>query len=241
MNTPHTVKAFDQDLGALAESIRAMGELAGTQFSAAVRSLLHSDLSLANRAIHDDDRLDALRREISAAAAVVIARRQPVAMDLEEVLAFMRTAADLERIGDLAKNIAKRSTAVISTHFPPDIVARLEQLAGLVSKQLEAALRAFVTRDAELALIARRQDEMIDELHTTMFQDLVARLGLDPARAVEFVHLLFCAKNIERIGDHATHVAEASYLIATGHRPEQERRRFDDSSTVTVGGPTPEA
>jgi phosphate transport system protein len=236
MNVPHTVKAFDQDLGVLADSIKTMGELAGAQLAAAVHSLSHADVSLANRVIADDSQLDVLRKEISAAAATLIARRQPVAMDLEEVLAFLRTAADLERIGDLAKNIAKRSTAVVSGHFPPELVERIDRLAGLVSNQLDAALRAFVARDAEQALLSRRQDEMIDALHTTMFRDLVARLGSDPAQTIGYVHLLFCAKNIERIGDHAVHVAEASYLIATGHVPDQERRRLDDSSTSASVG-----
>ena len=125
MSSPHTVKAFDQELKALTRNVTAMGEFAGAQFSTAVRALLHGDWTLAQQVIDHDRRLDALRTELSTAAATVIARRQPLATDLTEVLATFRIAEDLERIGDLAKNIAKRATAVASSHFPEDIVERL--------------------------------------------------------------------------------------------------------------------
>ena len=235
MSNPHTVKAFDQDLKALTRNVIAMGEFAGAQFSAAVRALLHGDWSLAQQVIDHDRRLDALRTELSTAAATVIARRQPLATDLAEVLATFRIAEDLERIGDLAKNIAKRATAVASSHFPEDMVERLDRLATLASDHLKGALDTFVARDAEQALIVRQQDEKIDALYTEIFKDLVGQLSIDPTQTIGFVHLLFCAKNIERIGDHATHIAEAAYLIATGHRPEPERQRLDTSSTFTGG------
>ena len=235
MSNPHTVKAFDQDLKALTRNVTAMGEFAGAQFAAAVRALLHGDWSLAQQVIDHDRRLDALRTELSTAAATVIARRQPLATDLTEVLATFRIAEDLERIGDLAKNIAKRATAVASSHFPEDMVERLDRLATLASDHLKGALDTFVGRDAEQALIVRQQDEKIDALYTEIFKDLVGQLSIDPTQTIGFVHLLFCAKNIERIGDHATHIAEAAYLIATGHRPEAERQRLDTSSTFTGG------
>jgi phosphate transport system protein len=232
MTHPHTVKAFDRELQALTRNTQVLGEFAGAQFSDAARALLHGDWSLAQKVIDQDRRLDALRTELSTAAATVIARRQPLATDLDEVLATFRIAEDLERIGDLAKNIAKRATAVASSSFPEDIVTRLDRLAGLASDHLKGALETFVARDPERALIIRTQDEMIDALYTEIFADLVSRLAVDPTLAIGFVHLLFCAKNIERIGDHATHIAEAAYLIATGHRPEPERRRLDQSSTM---------
>ncbi len=197
-----------------------------------MRALLRADWSLAQRVIDQDRRLDALRTELTTAAATVIARRQPLATDLDEVLATFRVSEDLERIGDLAKNIAKRATAVASSYFPEDIVTRLDRLSGLASEHLKAALETFMARDAERALIVRTQDEIIDALYTEVFTDLVSKLTADPAQAIGFVHLLFCAKNIERVGDHATHIAEAAYFIATGHRPEPERRRMDDSSTL---------
>jgi len=240
MSNPHIVRAFDQELKGLTNNTRVLGQFAGTQFADAVKALLHGDWSLAQRVIDQDRRLDALRTELSTAAATVIARRQPLATDLDEVLATFRIAEDLERIGDLAKNIAKRATAVASASFPPDIVTRLDRLSTLASDHLKGALEAYLARDGERALIVRTQDEMIDTLYTEIFSDMVSRLTIDPSQAIGFVHLLFCAKNIERIGDHATHIAEAAYLIATGHRPGPERRRLDESSTHTGSPPRDE-
>jgi len=233
MSQPHFVKAFDQELDTLTSSIGAMGDFAGTQFTDAVRALLHGDMLLAQRVIDQDRQLDALRRDLSASAAMVIARRQPLAGDLDEVLADFRIVEDLERIGDLAKNIAKRAAAISGTTFPSDLVQSLEKLSALASDQLMRALATFVARDADEALAVRENDEAIDQMHTVIFRDLVSRMGADQTQVVGFVHLLFCAKNIERIGDHATHIAEAAYLKATGHRPEAERRRLDESSSVT--------
>lgn len=233
MNPPHIVKAFDRELKALTRNAQALGDFVGAQFTDAVRALLHGDWSLAQKVIDQDRRADALRTELSTAAATVIARRQPLATDLDEVLATFRIAEDLERIGDLAKNIAKRATAVASSGFPEDVVARLDRLAVLASTHLKGALEAFVARDSERALIVRTQDEMIDATYTEIFSELVTRLKNEPEQAIGFVHLLFCAKNIERIGDHATHIAEAAYVIVTGHRPDPERRRLDDSSTMS--------
>ena len=232
MEHPHIVRAFDQELNTLTSNVRVMGEFAGAQFSEAVRALLHGDWALAQKVIDQDRRLDALRTELSTAAATLIARRQPLATDLDQVLATFRISEDLERIGDLAKNIAKRATAVASGRFPNDIVERLEHLASLAAKHLERALETFVARDAEQAMVVRQLDEKLDKLYTEIFGELVTRLSVDPAHAIGFVHLLFCAKNIERIGDHATHIAEAAYHIATGRRPEPERQRLDQSSTM---------
>src|SRR5271165_6109794 len=155
MNTPHTVKAFDQELNALTRNVTAMGEFAGVQFMEAVQALLRGDGSLAQEVIDRDRRLDALRTELSTAAATVIARRQPLATDLDQVLATFRIAEDLERIGDLAKNIAKRATAVASSHFPEDIVKRLDLLSDLAALLLKGAVDAYVERDAEKALALR--------------------------------------------------------------------------------------
>ena len=116
----------------------------------------------------------------------------------------------------------------------------LQALSDLAAAQLRDALAAFVARDAEAALEIRRRDETIDELHTAIFRDLVSRMGAEPSQVIGFVHLLFCAKNIERIGDHATHVAEAAYLRATGHLPESDRKRLDESSTTSRATLTPD-
>ncbi len=237
MTHPHIVKAYDLDLQTLTSSVGAMGDFAGAQFVDAIQALLTRDMVLARRVIDQDRQLDALRRDLSNVAATVIARRQPMAADLEEVLADFRIVEDLERIGDLAKNIAKRATAIANTNFPEPIVKSLGQLASLASQQLKDAIDTYITRDAEQALLVRQNDEQIDELHTEIFRNIVALMKDHHDEVIGLVHLLFCAKNIERIGDHATHIAEAAYLTATGHPPTQERRRLDLSSTVGIDDP----
>ena len=233
MPNSHIVKAFDQELDTLTSSIGAMGDFAGNQFTDAVQALLHGDMALAHRVIELDRQLDALRRDLSASAAMVIARRQPLAGDLDEVLSDFRIVEDLERIGDLAKNIAKRATATSGAPFPAEVVQMMEKLAALAAEQLVRALATFASRNAEEAMLVRQNDEAIDAMHTAVFRDLVTRMSGDQAQVVGYVHLLFCAKNIERIGDHATHIAEAAYLKATGRRPELERRNLDESSSIT--------
>ncbi|OGB27453.1 MAG: phosphate transport system regulatory protein PhoU [Burkholderiales bacterium RIFCSPLOWO2_02_FULL_57_36] len=237
MTHPHIVKAFDQELQTLASSIGAMGDFAGAQFVDAMQALLTSDIPLAQRVIEQDRQLDALRRDLLAAAATVIARRQPLANDLGEVLADFRIAEDLERIGDLAKNIAKRATAIAGARFPEKIDGNLRQLGQLASQLLKDAIEAYITRDAEQAMLTRQHDEQIDELHTDIFRTIVAHMKQDHDEVIGLVHLLFCAKNIERIGDHATHIAEAAYETATGRRPVAERRRLDLSSTMGIIDP----
>lgn len=229
MTNPHIVKSFDQELQALMASIGAMGDFAGAQFVDAVRALLTGDAPLAERVIAQDRKLDALRSDLLAAAATVIARRQPLAADLDEIMADFRIVEDLERIGDLAKNIAKRATAIASDQLPVNLVRNFRQFAVLAYEHLRDALATYNTRDAQRALVVRQQDEKVDEQYTAIFRDIVSRLGADQTQVIGFVHLLFCAKNIERIGDHATRIAEAAYRAATGQQPEPERRRLDQS------------
>ncbi len=229
----HIVKAFDRELAALAQSISTMGEFAALQFSRSVAALLHRNPTEAQQVIDLDRELDTLRRDVSTSAASVITKRQPVAADLDEVLADFRVAEDLERVGDLAKNTAKRAVAVASREFPPELIASLESLAGAASDQLRAALAAYIQRDAQQALAARLQDEALDEQHTQVFREIVSRASGDQSHVVGYIHLVFCAKNIERVGDHAAHIAEAAYTLATGHAPDTERRRLDDSSLIT--------
>lgn len=239
MNHPHIVKAFDSELKTLSTGVASMGDYAIAQFSDAINALLHHDMELAQRVIEQDRQLDALRRDLSAVIASVIARRQPMATDLEEVLADFRIVEDLERVGDLAKNIAKRATALVNARFPADLVHELKRLAEMASTQLDRALNSYLERNAENAIMIRDQDQQVDVLHSQVFRKIVDRMTQDQTQVLDLVHLLFCAKNIERIGDHATHIAEAAYLTATGHRPLSERPRGDTSSTMTAGDSLP--
>lgn len=232
MSLAHTTTVFDQELEQLSGNIRMMGNFAGSQFTDAVKSLLQGDTALARQVVDQDQQLDALRHELSASAALVIARRQPVAIDLNEVLADFRIVEDLERIGDLAKNIAKRAIALAGAPIPADLATRMDQMAALAASQLQRALDTFAASDADAALAVRQQDEAVDELHTLLFREIVARMGGESNPTINFVHLLFSAKNIERVGDHAAHVAEAAYIKATGREPDMERQRLDESSST---------
>ena len=232
MAPPHIVKEYDQELKTLASSIGAMADFAGIQFEDSVQALLHGDLMLAQRVIDQDRQLDALRRDLSAAAAFVIARRQPMATDLDEVMSDFRIVEDLERIGDLAKNTAKRAIAVAGVSFPSDIVKMLDRFSKLAANLLKRAIETYIARDADESLSVRQLDEELDEMHTEIFKDIASRMSTDQTQIIDYVHLLFCAKNIERIGDHATHIAEAAYFTVTGQRPPVERRRLDQSSLI---------
>jgi phosphate transport system protein len=230
--THHTARSFDRELTALSDSISTMGEFALRQVQDSTLALVEQDRGLATRVIDQDKRLDEFQKEISAAASIVIARRQAFASDLDILLGNLKIAEDLERIGDLAKNNAKRTLAMMGLELPGEVLARMRELANLAADQLAQALATYENRDAPGALRVRKQDEAIDELHTMLFGETVTRMSSAPSLNVAFVHLLFCAKNIERIGDHATHIAEAAYVRATGDAITAERRRRDGSSFV---------
>lgn len=232
MTKNHIVKAFDEELGELTTLIVAMGSLAAMLFDEAVQALLQSNIEVALNVIDQDQQIDALKRKVTDRAALVITRRQPVAGDLDEILAGFKIIEDLERIGDLAKNIAKRATVIAGEPFPLDIAEDVERLSGLASAQVRQGLDAYVSRNAEQALIIRQQDDAIDKLHTALFKKILLRMTEEHAHVAGFVHLLFCAKNIERVGDHATNIAEAAYLVATGVMPADERVAHDGSSTT---------
>lgn len=232
MTKTHILKAFDEELKDLTTKTLAMGNLAALLFAEAVQALLQSNTEMALRVIDQDRQIDALKREVTDRSALVITRRQPVAGDLDEILADFKVIEDLERIGDLAKNIAKRATVIANGAFPQDIVEDVERLSGLALTQVRQGLDAYASRNAEQALTIRQQDDVIDELHTALFRKILAHMTANQGHVVDFVHLLFCAKNIERVGDHATNIAEAAYLAATGALPPDERETHDGSSTT---------
>jgi phosphate transport system protein len=193
-----------------------MGDFALAQFNDAIRALLTHDTALAQRVVEQDRMLDALRRDLSASAALVIAKRQPLASDLEEVLADLRIVEDLERIGDLAKNIGRRTIEMSSASVPAALAASIEAMVELTSGQLRTALDAFVERDPQRASRVNERDDQVDETHHQIVAEMVTLMGEERTHVADFVHLLFCVKNIERIADHAVNVAKAAYLKSTG-------------------------
>jgi phosphate transport system protein len=231
----HTVSAYEQELRGLAGRIAEMGGLAEQLVGDSVGALVRSDGALAQRVVTDDVRLDKMQRETEERAILIIARRQPMAMDLREIVAAMRISGDLERIGDLAKNIAKRVTAISGALPQKRLLTGLEHMAEIALMQLKAVLDAFASRDDAAARAVRERDDEIDALYTSLFRELLTYMMEDPRNISMCTHLLFCAKNIERIGDHATNIAETVHYVITGSAFEGERPKADHTADAMVG------
>lgn len=236
MTQSHIMTAYDEELRFLSRRIAEMGGMAEQMASDAVRALVNADAALAQRVISDDAILDAAEREITDKAILTIARRQPVANDLREIMGSIRIASDLERVGDLGKNTAKRVIAVQQTGVPRALARGMEHLSELALAQLKDVLDVYTTRSAEKAQAIRDRDEEIDAMYTSLFRELLTYMMEDPRNITSCTHLLFCAKNIERIGDHATNIAETIYYMTTGSQPDGERPKDDNTATMTVQG-----
>ncbi|MBX4862655.1 phosphate signaling complex protein PhoU [Rhizobium sophorae] len=232
MASTHIFSAYDDDLKFLSRRISEMGGLAEQMVSESVRALVNGDTALAQKVISDDVILDHAEREIGDKAIVTIARRQPMASDLREIMGSIRIAADLERVGDLGKNTAKRVIAVQSTGVPRKLARGLEHLSELALVQLKEVLDVYTNRSADKANAIRERDNEIDAMYTSLFRELLTYMMEDPRNITSCTHLLFCAKNIERIGDHATNIAETIYYMATGAQPEGDRPKDDSANTV---------
>ena len=232
MVSHHIISAYDDELKYLTRRISEMGGIAEQMCSDAVRALVNSDSALAQKVISDDVILDHSEREIQDKAIVTIAKRQPVASDLREIVGTLRIAGDLERVGDLGKNTAKRVIAVQGTGVPRRLARGIEHLSELALSQLKEVLDVYATRSPDKAVSIRERDEEIDAMYTSLFREMLTYMMEDPRNITTCTHLLFCAKNIERIGDHATNIAETIYYMATGAQPEGERPKDDTANTV---------
>jgi phosphate transport system protein len=226
----HTVTSFDEDLDAIDTLIRDMGDLADSMVAASARSLVTSDIALAQRVISDDAVMDARQRELDDRAITLIAKRQPVAQDLRSVVGAIRMAGDLERIGDLAKNIAKRVGAVGEGVAPRELSHSIEVMAQAVIGQIDAAIALYESRDDEGLIRLRDEDEKIDVQYTSVFRELLTYMMEDPRNITACTHLLFCAKNLERIGDHVTNIAENAYYVLTGRQLPLNRPKRDETA-----------
>jgi phosphate transport system protein len=230
--TEHTVTAFDEDLEAVGRLIREMGDLAAAMVRSATRALLDLDDALAHNIVSQDAVMDAMQRDLDERAITLIARRQPVAADLRAVVGAIRMAADLERIGDLAKNIAKRVGAVGGTVAPRRFAHGIDAMTGLVLGQIGSVIRRYEACDAEGLSALRAGDETIDIQYTAVFRELLTYMMEDPRNITACTHLLFCAKNIERIGDHVTNIAENAYYVLTGRQLSPDRPKQDETAAV---------
>jgi phosphate transport system protein len=230
MTERHIVSAYDEELQGVTRAVTQCGGLAEQLVSQSIVALTRLDTDIAQAVIEDDKKIDALQREIEAMAISLIARRQPVAADLREVVAAIRIANDLERVGDLAKNIAKRVIAIQGELHSQKIVHGVEHMAELALAQLKNVLDSYASRDVREADTVWARDQEIDALHTSLFRELLTYMMEDPRNITFCTHLLFCAKNIERIGDHATNIAETVHYLVTGEPLTEERPK---QSSVT--------
>lgn len=227
----HIVTSFEDDLQDLSRMIAEMGGRAEQIAERSATALLRSDISVAHDVIEADKKVDALHRQIEEHAVVLIARRQPMAQDLREAIAAIRIASDLERIGDLGKNIAKRAVVIQSETFSQKLRFGVEHLSELGQRQVKKVLDAYAARDLDKAREVCARDEEIDAVYTSLFRELLTYMMEDPRNITMCTHLLFCAKNIERIGDHATNIAETVYYLITGEQWDEPRQ----SSTQIEG------
>ena len=228
----HTVHSYDEELAVLSSKIAKMGGLAERVLGQSFEALERRDPDLAANTIAEDDEIDQLQREIEEQAVIMIARRQPMAYDLRQIMAALRISSDLERIGDLGKNIAKRAVAVVTEQQPKQLMLGLKHMGELALCQLKDVLDAFVERDAERALNVWYKDEEIDSMYNSLFRELLTYMMEDPRNIGLCTHLLFGAKNIERVGDHATNIAETVYYLVHGRPITDERPKGDTTSST---------
>jgi phosphate transport system protein len=229
-NTAHTVKSFDDDIAQLRAVISRMGGPCETQIADAVDALVSRNIDAARVVIDGDRRLDQLEAEAEMLAVRIIALRAPLADDLREIVAALKIAGVLERIGDYAKNIAKRTTVVAQSQ-PVGPAVIIPEMARIVVEIIRDTMDAFVDRDALKSVALLSRDQQVDEFYNSLFRSLLTFMMENPHYITPSTHLLFVAKNLERIGDHATSVAEMVHFSVTGQRPA-ERPRNDFASTV---------
>ena len=228
----HTAKAFDVDLQALSRLVAEMGGLTEKQIADAVDALARRNRERPEEIVRADLGIDALQRDIEDRAVLTIARRQPMAVDLREILAALRLSNDLERIGDLAKNIAKRVLALDLDLHSPTVIRGVQHMGALVLSQLKQVPDSYAGRDVEKALAVWNGDEHIDAMCTSIFRELLTYMMEDPRNISSCIHLMFCAKNIERIGDHATNIAETVYYMIEGRSIPNQRPKGDTTTLI---------
>ena len=222
----HTIKVFDDEIGQLRGLIAQMGGLAEQAIGDAIEALKHHDLETAAEIVRNDKKIDLLEVQAEELAVRIIALRAPLADDLRDVVAALKIAGVIERIADYAKNIAKR-TPLIDSHGEIEPLSVLPAMAALAIEMVHDVLDAFAARDAEAAQQVCARDRAVDDFYNSLFRVLVTHMMENPATIGQVTHLLFIAKNLERIGDHATNIAEMVYFAATGtHMAERDRGAF---------------
>ena len=231
--SPHIVKSFTQELDSLRDLLTKMGGIVESQLDLATQALVEQDPDIAARAVQQDPAVDALEKQIEALVIRMLALRQPMAGDLRQIVAGLKISAGLERIGDYAKNVAKRSI-VLGQFSLPFSLTGIATMARLAQDNLRLVIDAAGENDAGKAVQVWESDEAIDDLYNSIFRELVTYMMEDPRNITPCTHLLFIAKNIERIGDHATNIAETVHYAATGESLSDDRPRGTEASTYAV-------
>ena len=236
MSTEHIVKSFDDELKQLSQMVAQMGGLAEAQLQAAIEALVARDAEGAARVVQGDVRIDQLERQIGNQTIRMLALRQPMAQDLRQVVAALKISSDIERIGDYAANVAKRAIAL--TQSPPmRPVGGIARMGRLVQQIIKDTLDAFSDNDADKAVAAWKRDQEVDDMYNSLFRELLTYMMEDPRNIGPSTHLMFIAKNIERIGDHATNVAEIIHYLVRGEDITEARPKSDKTSFTVVNAP----
>jgi phosphate transport system protein len=230
----HIVKSYDAEFSELDRTTAEMGGLAEAQLADAISALERRDPGLSEKVVLSDQKIDALERQLQERAIYMIAKRQPMANDLRHIMTVLKIAGDLERIGDLAKNIAKRASAISGESQPRSLMAGIAHMGELAHRQLRDVLDSFGARDGEKALEVRRRDAGLDALYNSVFRELLTYMMEDPRNIGMCTHLLFGAKNLERIGDHSTNIAENVHFLVTGEVLIDDRPKGDETSSVLI-------
>jgi phosphate transport system protein len=222
----HIVSSYEDELTALQSAISEMGGMVEQAITDSVMVLLRLDHAQAAEVRQADKRIDEMQQQINDMAVSIIARRQPMAADLRMVVTSIQVANDLERTGDMAKQLAKRALQIESLGLAPKFYNGVKHMADLVARQLKAALDAYAARNAQAAVEVCNHDDEVDAMHTSLFRELLTYMMEDPRNITQCTHLLFCTKSLERVGDHATNIAEAAYYLETGrHLAAEDQQR----------------
>lgn len=234
MPVEHTVRSYDEELRRLANTISQMGGLVENQIAGAIECMVQRDSEAAERVIVADRTIDGIERDVEQSVTQMLALRQPMAGDLRRIVGALRVSSDLERMGDLAKNIAKRTIVLSQVREIPSLWL-IPKMADVVQQMVKKVLDAYVNDDVALAEGVWAGDEEVDQIYNSLFRQLITHMFEDPRNITAATHLMFVAKNLERIADHATNMAEVITFQETGERMLGDRPKADDTSAY--GGP----
>ena len=234
MEQEHIVKSYDDDLSKLENLIAEMGGLCEAQLSKAMDAMVKRDVDLASAVIEGDSRIDDLEKEVDYLVVNLIALRQPMAADLRMIIASLKVANNLERVGDYAKNIGKRAIALSKAPVIPNTPNSIQRMSAMVEGMIKNALDALINRDSQRAKDVLISDQEVDQMHSILFKELLTFMAEDPESVSACTHLLFVAKNLERVGDHMTSVAEQIVFIVEGEILDDERPKKDKTSSTVL-------